>query len=414
MRRVITKNRGFSLIELIVVIVVLGILAAVAMQSMTASVEDIRRIETEKELDMLADAIVGDASLYSGGARSDFGYVGDVGSFPPNLRALYHNPGGYSTWQGPYLPAGFVEDTAGFRLDAWGAPYQYTGGVVIASSGGGSSITKKIANDASDYLSNTLNGSVTDVNDSAPGTLYMDSVDIAMSIPDGIGGTTTRITAPDSAGNFTLSALPVGTHAVSAIYRPAADTLLRYVTILPRHRSDPPPRFRFAAAYFSSASPCSSPDTLRPTGPGTITELATDGCTANWQCIADAIADDDATYVKTSALAYAADLYQIAEPDDTTCTIRAVTVNIRVREFVKDAYAKAVILTHGNIYEGPEETPGLDYDVYTMRWTTNPGTGLPWTWDEIVDLEIGVSLMATKATHAPRCTQVFVIIERRP
>jgi len=192
MSRVFRHNGGFSLIELIVIIVVLGILAAVAMQSMSASVEDIRRIETEREMDMLADAMVGNASLYSGGARSDFGYVGDIGAFPLNLQALAENPGGYTTWNGPYLPAGFVQDTVGYLLDAWGQPYQYAGGVIVTSGGGGTPITKKIANAAADYLSNTLSGVITDANDSVPGIIYMDSVDIAISIPDGSGGTTTR------------------------------------------------------------------------------------------------------------------------------------------------------------------------------------------------------------------------------
>ncbi len=414
MMRLMGKNRGFSLIELIVIIVVLGILAAVAMQSMSASVEDIRHIETEREMDMLAEAIVGNPSLYSGGSRSDFGYVGDIGSFPPNLQALADNPGGYATWNGPYLPSGFIQDTVSYRLDAWGQPYQYAGGLVITSNGSGSPITKKIANAAADYLANTMYGVVVDANDSVPGLIYMDSVDVAMSIPDGIGGTTIRMTTPDSAGNFMLSALPAGIHPLSAIYRPAADTLLRYVTILPRHRSDPPSRLRFAGAYFSAGSPCSSPDTLRPTGPGSLTELTTDGCAANWQCVADAVPDDDATYVETTAFAYMTDLYQLAAPVDTACTITAITVHIRAREFVKVAYAKAVLMTQGNIYEGSEETLALDYADYSMRWTNNPATGLPWTWGDIADMEIGVALMATKATHAPRCTQVFVVVERTP
>lgn len=414
MMRVAGQSRGFSLIELIVIIIVLGVLAAVAMQSMTASVEDIRRIETEREMDMLAEAIVGNASLYAGGARSDFGYVGDIGSFPPDLRALYQNPGGYATWNGPYLPPGFVQDTMGYRLDAWGAPYQYAGGITIASDGGDAPVTKRIANDVADYVSNTLNGVVTDANDSVPGLIYMDSVEVAMSIPDGIGGTTFRSTTPDSAGNFTLTTLPVGIHPISAIFRPAADTLARYITILPRHRSNPRTRLRFSGAYFSAGSPCSSPDTLRPTGPGSLTDLTTDGCAANWPCIADAVPDDDAAYVESTALIYVTDLYRLADPTDTTCSITAISVHIRAREFVKPAFAKTVLMTQGNIYEGSEETLDLNYADYGIRWTINPATGRPWTWAEIADLEIGVSLKATKATHAPRCTQVYLVIERMP
>ena len=89
----LSRHNGFSFIELLVVIVVIGILASVAMQSMTATVEDVRRLQTEREMEMLARAIVGNPSLTKNGARSDFGYVGDVGAFPPNLQALYQSPG---------------------------------------------------------------------------------------------------------------------------------------------------------------------------------------------------------------------------------------------------------------------------------------------------------------------------------
>ncbi len=108
MKRFTHDNRGFSLIELVVIIVALGIVAAVAVKSMPGLIEDKRRLETEREMETLAEAIVGDPGLSQNGCRSDFGYVGDIGAFPPNLQALVQNPGGYSSWHGPYLPPGFI------------------------------------------------------------------------------------------------------------------------------------------------------------------------------------------------------------------------------------------------------------------------------------------------------------------
>ena len=150
MIRPYSDSRGFSLIELIVVILVLGIVASIAMKSMTASVDDMRRSGTEREMEILAKAIVGDPAMIQNGGRVDFGYVGDVGAFPSNLQALYQNPGGYSTWHGPYLPPGFDQDSTGFKLDEWGQPYAYSGGITITSSGGGTAMTKKIADAGSD------------------------------------------------------------------------------------------------------------------------------------------------------------------------------------------------------------------------------------------------------------------------
>ncbi len=242
------KISGFGLIELTVVIIIVGILVAVAMQSATVIVQDARRVETEREMEMLADAIVGDPAIICNGQRADFGYVGDVGSFPANLQALYESPGGYSTWDGPYVLPGLVQDSVGFKMDEWGSLYNYSGGVTITSTGSGSTITKKIADAVTDYTLNTLNGTIIDANDSVPGTVYLDSVDIKITIPDGGGGATTKAYMPDSAGLVTLDSLPAGTHPLRMIYTPNVDTLLRYVTILPRHKS--PVSYKFASAYF--------------------------------------------------------------------------------------------------------------------------------------------------------------------
>lgn len=413
--REIRRADGFSLIEMVVVIVVLGIVAAIAMQSMTASIDDIRRVETEREMEMLVFAIAGNPALHSGGARCDFGYIGDVGAFPPDLKALYRNPGGYATWDGPYLPPGYVQDTTGFRLDAWGAPYLYSGGTQLTSIGSGSDIAVKVASSADDYLSNTLRGIVRDANDSVPGTIHMDSVDVEITVPNGLGGLSTRYTSPDSSGAFTLTSLPVGTHPVRAIYVPAADTALRYVTVLPRHRSSPPPQFRFSSAYFSSAaSPCTQPEILVPSGSGSVTELTASGCIANWQCVDDAVPDENGSYVWSSSTVSALDLYQTGDPVDTNCRIVSVTIHFRARKFVRDSYARAILRIQGTLFEGAEETLTADFSDYNAQWTMNPSTGSAWTWQEITDIEIGVGLRASRWTHPPRCTRVWLEVTRAP
>ncbi len=243
------NNSGFGLVELAVMIIIIGVLTAVAMQSVGVLIQDARKTATEREMEMLAHAITGDPSVVNNGRRADFGYVGDVGSFPPDLQALYQNPGGYATWDGPYLPPGIVEDATGFRTDQWGSLYAYSGGVTIQSTGSGMTITHKIADAVSDYTLNSLNGTIKDANGSEPGVIYMDSVAIIITIPNGSGGTTVKSYTPDADGLFTIDSLPVGTHPLKLIYTPNADTLLRYVTILPRHKS--PVSFKFASAYFA-------------------------------------------------------------------------------------------------------------------------------------------------------------------
>jgi hypothetical protein len=147
---------------------------------------------------------------------------------------------------------------------------------------------------------------------------------------------------------------------------------------------------------------------------GSLTELSGSGCPTDWQCVDDVISDGDASYVECPTTAYSFDLYGTEDSADTTCGIVSVTVHISARRFVKDAYGKAVIRTNGALFEGPEEYLNDDYSEFIVQWMNNPGTGSSWTWQEITDIEIGVGLRSTKATHSPRCSRVWLTVEQTP
>lgn len=414
--------RGFSLIELLIVIIVIGILATMAMQSMDVVVEDVRRVKTEREMEMLARAITGDPGVTQGSRRSDFGYVGDNGAFPPNLQALYQNTPGFGTWNGPYLPPAFAQDSTGFKMDEWGTYYSYTGGVTISSTGGGATITKKIADATSDYLVNSFSGVVADGAGSAPGAVYQDSVNVIITIPNGAGGTVNKTVHPNAAGSFTLDSLPVGLHPLRVVYTPSFDTLQRYTTILPRHKSSPLQYYAFSDGYFTATggggggSGCDSSGTLtlRPDGPGSTTELSTSGCSNNWECVGESSADEDATRVRRPSNSWGTDVYSLEDPPATDCAITGVRVHGRARRSHSQGDIQLNIYTHASDYVGSTQNLASSYADYNDLWTINPATGAEWTWAEIVDLEAGIDLRGQNSNFPAYCTQVWVEVQYGP
>jgi hypothetical protein len=197
--------------------------------------ETARFEETRAEMDRLARAICGDPSLVSGGARSDFGYVGDVGALPPNLDALAANPGGYTTWRGPYVADRFSSGGPSdwFKYDGWGKAYTYTGGLAINSTGGPAPLSRELAGSMADLLYNRVVVVVTDLDQTPPGPDYADSIRLALTFPDGAGGLTTRLRSPGPDGLVEFDSIPIGGHALRIIYSPASDTLTRQVSVSP-------------------------------------------------------------------------------------------------------------------------------------------------------------------------------------
>ncbi len=230
MNRRADSRRGFTLIELIIVIVLIGVLATVATRKMSATIETAQYEHTKKELDQLACAIVGNPDVYLNGARADYGYVGDIGALPPNLEALVQNPGGYTTWDGPYMAAGFDSDA--FKKDAWNVTYTY-GDTLIRSTGSGSNIDKVFVSSSSELLSNTVRGIVLDADNQMPGAIYNDSLVVRLTYPDGSGSTTTATTNPDAKGSFSFTNVPIGRHTLRVIYIPDTDTVSFPVAVNP-------------------------------------------------------------------------------------------------------------------------------------------------------------------------------------
>lgn len=237
------RSSGFTLIELVVVIVITGILVTVAMRGGMTIVQTSKMEEAKKGMQDIEFAICGNPSLQNNGTRSDFGYVGDVGSLPPNLDALTANPGSYATWNGPYIRGRFQQSSTDFKQDAWSAAYQYSGGISVTSTGSGDNVVHAFANSAADLLCDKVSGTVADRDGLPPGAQAADSIAILLSFPNGTGEIVTKSLAPDPSGYFLFDSIPIGTHDLRVIYRPNNDTLKAFVTVLPASTSHCPYRF---------------------------------------------------------------------------------------------------------------------------------------------------------------------------
>lgn len=226
-----TRGRyGFTLIEVVMVIVITGILATIAMRKTYKAVESAYYEQTLKEMNALSFAIAGNPDLYHGGTRTDYGYVGDIGALPANLDALRSNPGGFATWDGPYMCAGL--NNTDFKTDGWGSTYTYTD-TLIRSTGSGSNIDKVFARSSASLVSNQVNGFVRDAHQSAPGSVYSDSMLVRLSYPDGSGSMTSTAVNPGTDGSFAITGIPIGVHDLQIIFIPENDTVSMTVGVNP-------------------------------------------------------------------------------------------------------------------------------------------------------------------------------------
>jgi general secretion pathway protein G len=107
MRALLRDQRGFSLIELLVVIIILGLIAGLVGPRLFGRVGQSKQAAAKAQIELF-------------GAALDQ-YRLDIGSYPPStvgLQALVQNPN-VANWNGPYLKKPAVP------LDPWGRPYQY-------------------------------------------------------------------------------------------------------------------------------------------------------------------------------------------------------------------------------------------------------------------------------------------------
>ena len=160
-------------------------------------------------------------------------------------------------------------------------------------------------------------------------------------------------------------------------------------------------------------------ETLRPNAAGDETNIADQypPVLEHWDKVDEETSDGDSTYVSTENRGWEEDFYNIPDHSVGSGIINYIRVYIVCRAEVvpENTNAYPVIKTQGlEVLGRPRTTTTDTYTPYFEHWDENPITELPWTWDDIDALQIGVGIRRPRGGAWTRCTQVYAEVNYTP
>lgn len=163
--------------------------------------------------------------------------------------------------------------------------------------------------------------------------------------------------------------------------------------------------------YYNSSSVNSV--ILRPNGNGFITGLQRNTGSTNYGCVDEAVANDATDYVYLRYGPGITDTYAIQDSSHSG-VIDNISVYARMRMYENTEthpcdtnWGKITLRVNNHYYNSSTFTLTTGWVTYSYKWTTNPNTGSAWTWDDVDDLQAGISL-GVGCYYESQCTQVYV------
>lgn len=99
------RQRGFTLVELLLVLVILALIAGLVLPGIIGKAESAKVKAASSQISRISMSV---ESFYL-----------DTGDTPSTLEDLVNEPSGVTGWNGPYIKNSLLKDP-------WGQPYQYT------------------------------------------------------------------------------------------------------------------------------------------------------------------------------------------------------------------------------------------------------------------------------------------------
>jgi type II secretory pathway pseudopilin PulG len=226
---------GFSLLASVIALAMIGVSAGSAV-IFISQLRDISRERLSMDaLDVLKQTITGNKALIINEGRSDFGYVGHMGTVPSAIEDLYKKGTQpafvFNTtkkvgagWEGPYIAPLIIEHLDALKEDSFGNDYEFTN-TEFEREGDGETVSVRIKSLGKDGISgtsydrsvdiiklelfSTVSGFVTDKKGAGK-----KDVGTTLNLPLN-GELSTKYATTDLTGKFTFSDVSFGLRSIS-------------------------------------------------------------------------------------------------------------------------------------------------------------------------------------------------------